>query len=53
MRSIASGRLLLGDQGAVVADLDALHAALAGVGVDGDREQPAAARLAFFSRLLQ
>ncbi len=32
-------------QRVVLADLDALHAALAGVGVDGDREQPAAARL--------
>ena len=31
-------------QRVVVADLDALHAALAGVGVDGDREQPAATR---------
>ena len=35
----------LGHQGAVLADLDALHAALAGVGVDGDAEQAAAALL--------
>ena len=35
-------------QGVVLADLDALHAALAGVGIDGDRQQPARARLALF-----
>ena len=33
----------LGHQGAVLTDLDALHAALAGVGVDGDAEEAAAA----------
>ena len=37
--------LLHRPQGIVVADLDALHAALAGVGVDRDRQKTAAPRL--------
>ena len=41
--------LRLGDQGQVVAHLDTFHAALAGVRIDGDREQPAAALLFLFA----
>ncbi len=33
------------DQGAVAADLDALHAAFTGIGIDGDAEESAAANL--------